>query len=818
MLRDDIFSCLDRNDGILVFPTENSARYYISEYVRTRRCAVLASRVIAFDRFREQFLPQHGNLEAVTPYHRLAFAAAFLEQNSERLKYFYNPAFPESRDRFVSFFTKILPSLEVRRSEFIRNRSLFADLSLLYDSYCAFLKENGLYEPDYEHCSRERLEGKYYLVGFDAESQMQLFYEELGRPAELVPLTLSAPWSNPLHIFDNECAEISTIFDMIEELCGGEVSYDDVILSSPDVQRLRPYLEREASERGIPLDFVTDIPLSDTVPGRYLTLLGTLYREKLSFSSVERFLLCTAFPFTEKVMQLNREIIKAMIENGVLSCGLEFSGDVMRHLVSAEAFEQYMMIKSSVISLAEAKDGAAVARAVHRLNTALFDTDEFGTEAEQRDRFSFILRELDSFSKLVSSLNLTLSSFYQLFLRQLQNTTYNLGAHEKGVKVYRYGQDYLIDVPYHFVFALSAQNTVRQDSELPFLEDYEISERMVVDTTDIVLRYYQSLSEGTYLSSSQETYDGAASAPFVFISEGLTRHEEYRNDESAGMYYRVHSFSRASDTAFSPHSSREDMGRELLLPSAEKPVLSYTQISEYERCPFAEGANVCFALRDTPDSFEPSVTDHMEIGNFLHKVMETFLERHVGVPFSTDCEDGYIAELQEVFRSLLADSFWFDQYTKDYIHTAYYGSMAAFIRAVNKELPSFTFEKSEKKLRRDYGSYVLKGFADTVGSSQGDSVIIDYKKGDAKVNAKGYQLLIYNRLLGKDSEKLLYFSFKDGCFRESASGEVIEAALDAAIEAAASGYAGGVWSYTDERNNCRGCSYRTLCRRRFSVR
>ena len=79
--KDEIFSLLDDDSLTLVFPTENAARYWLSSYVRERGCSILASRAIAFDRFREMFSPSDERRPA-DKYHRLAFTSSFLESRN----------------------------------------------------------------------------------------------------------------------------------------------------------------------------------------------------------------------------------------------------------------------------------------------------------------------------------------------------------------------------------------------------------------------------------------------------------------------------------------------------------------------------------------------------------------------------------------------------------------------------------------------------------------------------------------------------------------------------------------------------------------
>ena len=62
MVLEDLYRMVDQN-LILVFPTEESARAFSVSYVLERKKGILASSVIAFDRFAEQFYHDGGTAD-----------------------------------------------------------------------------------------------------------------------------------------------------------------------------------------------------------------------------------------------------------------------------------------------------------------------------------------------------------------------------------------------------------------------------------------------------------------------------------------------------------------------------------------------------------------------------------------------------------------------------------------------------------------------------------------------------------------------------------------------------------------------------------
>lgn len=828
MFRDQIFSLFDKRDGVVVFPTENSARYYLGEYVRARHTTVPADIAMAFDTFSSIFKPRHQELKSATKFHRIAFVSDFMERRSDLLRYFYNPAFPDSRDRFIPFLVSILPSVRIRNRSAIRNRAILADLSLLYEAYSDFLETNGLFEPGFEEPEvPDRLPAeKYYLVGYDAEPPMQQLVTALGCPdfIETVPSGLIP--EGRISQFDNENAELLFLFDRICTLRDEGVPDEDIILTTPDVERLRPFIKRVAAARSVPVSFVSEPPLTRTLPGIFLSLVEGVYNDEFSFFSLERLLLDSALPYTEENRARNRELICFMIDNNIIRGSQAFGREdqLYHELGRNEALQKhYGSIKSSIVSLFGAADGAAASKALHGLATYLFSAEEFLSSDEYDDRavFSFILGQMDTFSRILSSLPVKLgSSFFRLFMSELPSIPYTRQGTSGGIRIYSYAQSYLMDVKYHFVFALSDKNTRIVSRDNAFLEEYETCDTSGIDVTIPLLTYYQGVSEHAYLSTSRETYAGSASAPALFAGLGHVDKAHYSGDASYDTPIMAESFKAAKPLAFNRNTSASDIGLELKLPYQERPVISYSVLDSYVTCPFLSGISLLTPMNNNRDVFEPAFMDHRKIGSFLHRVVQNFLACHEGRMLVDAERDEYKNEIRKEFMHQL-EHFHFDTYTSIYLVNAYMSTMESFVDETLGKLPGFIFRSEETRLEASFDGYTLKGFADTLAESQGDCVIIDYKKGDARANAKTYQLLLYRKLLekkeGKHADILLYFSFKNGSYLPSSEDEELQDKMENDIALTVEGYRSGEWKYTDIRDNCSGCALRSICRRRFFI-
>ncbi len=820
-MKETIFNLFDKNDGILVFPTETISRYYLSEYARSRKVSLLASRAMAFDGFAALFAPHHDIEKPVNHFHRIAFASSFLEREGKELCYFYNPSYPESQERFIPFIVSILPELKLKRSEFISNRRLLNDLNKLFKAYCSFLDSHNLFEPGFEDHSlgnASDLASKYYLIAFDAEPNMQRLMEDLGDVSFIEKIELSTTCKVNYKLFENEKAELETLFSSLLALRRRGIPMEDIILSSPDIERLRPQLERLSKVYSIPLSFVSNPKIGESVPGRYLARLYSLYREDFSFVALERLLLDTSLPYRAEVLQLNRQLIRDMIDGNVVKGSREFSvkEDKLFSLLKGDVKEHYSKIKSLVLKASAAKDGFALQLALHLIGEYLFGKEEFRGNAENRDIYAFIMKTLMDFSIALKETDLEVKSLFSLFISELDRKSYVKQEKEEGIKVYTYGQDYLLKVPYHYLFAANDENTSKIDRELPFLEDYEVSERLDLDVSDALLTYYSQAGDETWISGSVNTYAGASSVPSLFLKQGLVERSSCSLSQSISLRDKQ-AFEKAAALAFAVSKDKLDK------PYPRDIKLSYSSISKYINCPFSAALDHLWHLDDkhTPVAFVPAGIDHLKIGSFLHSVVETFMERFKTEIMKEELREEYKEELSRIFKEQLAASHDADDYTKLYLTSIYLPAMLSFVDKTLEKLPGLQVVSIEEQLDDSLAGVPCTGFIDTVARSDGSLVLIDYKKGNADKNAKTYQLILYRELyslLHEEAEKLLYFSFQSGDYKVSEDNEEATEKLYSDIHTTEEGYRNGIWDMTDIRKNCDNCDKKLICRRRFFVK
>ena len=829
---EEIFRLLDQTDSTLVFPTENAARHWLCMYVRQRKASVLASRAIALDSFAKLFAPVDEKKPA-NKYHRLVFVSDFLSSRQTGLKYLYDDAFYPYRRRFISFLTAVLPQLSVLESCSGIGKTLYSDLSILKRRYKEFLEKYGLFEPEWEKHSADYYKGQssdYVLVGYQGDIQMQKLMAQLGDIKSVSSLDLKVSKAPCYEHYKTQEAELEALFQRLQNLKKKGVSVSDIIISTPALDILRQRLEKKACEYNIPLSFMGSVDILATVPGRYLSSLMQCLSERLSFHSLESLLLNSALGYLD--MSTNRSIIRFMIDNNIQGGSLDVKDDELIKALSrcglTKELSFYKSFKSALISLKKSSDADELIRNLHVITSLLFSSDEFNKAPHQdSDVYSFILSQLSDLGRTLSSLGLKMDDIFGIFMDQIQRLSYVPQDKTAGIKVYRYGQDQLLYVPYHFVIGLSDANSQTKESDLDFLEDHEVSSRATYDVTQKLFEYYASSGDNVYISGSEASYEGSSSAPTYFILNNAVVEKSFIPEPVFEKSDAV-SFAYASKTSFDETGEDLAKGASAFNRDPDSKPLSYSSISNYVKCPYMSFVESDY-LPGAPEYFEPAKQDDSEIGSFLHSVIEGFMNLHLGEFLYPEHLDEYHSQIEKTMDRMLEQNIIFDPYMKASIRGNYLDSLknALNLLLIPPKNPRtrgyvgpFKPLKNEYKLNKN-PSYI--GYIDTIIMDESGKIhLLDYKKGGADPT---YQLVLYRRLyeenpqFGSDVGECLFYSMGKSSFRGFSSDDWLMQSqkLDEDIQRLRNGYSSGTWNATPSKEACQRCKERSICRRRFNL-
>ena len=817
-LKKQILTLLDDERFTLVFPTETVKRFYLSEYVKERKCAVTADRALAFDDFASRYAPSFRDRRPADRYMRLIFSHAFLTDRGRELKYVYNPAYSETEPRFAPFISSILPSLGDLEKTELKKSELIQDLTLLKTAYGRFLDDHMLFEPGwFTHTVTDDSSGKIFLlVGYDAEPAMQKFMLETGSVPFIRGYAPEREDGAGYLSFENEKAEFTHLFDTLSALREKGVNGEDIIISTPDQKRVRERLQKEAEEREIPLSFTASVKLSETVSGRLFTALKKINDEELSFHALERLFMDPSFPLG--VGNTGRRLVMFMAANGLQKgsfSGHDRTEAKLRYRKGYEAeYELYRKLKASVRKLFTSP---GMLQNLKILFSFLLAEDEFEScPDETRDAHGFAIRELYRYTEILKTLDMKISNPFNAFVSELEKINYVSDVKKEGIKVYTYGEDYLLDVPYHFVIALSDDSYKKKDVSLPFLDDREVVYRRMCDVTLPLLSYYRVSGDSVTLSGSEVTYDGNANVPMAFLEE-----------ESSVTFVKAYEGRREPDRAVKRSLERSiafrrpkrsgEVRYDMKVPSPEECV-SYSAIADYTSCPFRDYlSRVLQVAKDNVTQFEPSAVKALDVGTFLHSAVEKFLMNHKGETLYHRDLEGYRRELDGAFDELLSVSH-FDLYARSYISATYKEGVTSLMDVLFSELGDGLYIRdiegyfeSVREGRTYIGRYDLM-----IENSRG-RILLDFKTGKTASNAKTFQLqfysLVWSEKTGEDVRELFYYSFSEQNLRSPDPESNMEEAVQRYLE----GTAEGEFPATPGKEACSSCDYRPVCRRRFFI-
>ncbi|MBP5162926.1 MAG: PD-(D/E)XK nuclease family protein, partial [Spirochaetales bacterium] len=490
------------------------------------------------------------------------------------------------------------------------------------------------------------------------------------------------------------------------------------------------------------------------------------------------------------------------------------------------AFELYRNMKSAITAIRRAHDGDELIKDIHGLTTLLFGDDEFSSSnPADRDVYSFMFSELAQITKAIRQTGIEIRDLFSVFMGEVENLSYVEQEKRTGIRVYSYGQDALINVPWHFVVGLNESNSLVQKKCLDFLEDHEVRTRESYDVTDNMLLYYTSSGDNVWISGSEVSYSGAQSTPTFFILNNAVK--EMRSPSFS--FYFEKADERSLETA--EKTFMGEIGNDYAV-AGNGPVidlsgvrLSYTSISNYARCPYRTYLQSDLT-KDIPDDFEPSKQDDKKIGSFLHEVVQAFMELHFGQVLSLENLEQYYAELEDQMDKALEKSRDFDDLTKICIKGKYMEALRSILDIMLKPSKKTGFIGPFMPLRNEYlldSDSSFTGRVDTIiQDTSGNIFLLDYKKGGGDAT---YQLVLYKRLYDKrppygDSVRACYFySMRDSKFKgiQDAKWQAQEEKLDQDIESLKTGYSSGDWKATPSKKSCERCEERSICRRRFNL-
>ena len=833
---EDLFDLAERG-CVIVFPTEESARGFAVQYVARRRKGLKASSAIAFDTFASSFFPRVSALEPASEIDRIIFSNYAAATLSSRFRYFTSSSYPEVKERLAPYIRSMLPNLADAMRMRKRSRAAESDLRLIEHEYKAFLARSGLYEPSFEDITVPELASEYVLVmpsAFPKEERIAAALHDNPRvhfidDADSSGLTIMK--------FCSEKEEIRALFCRIRELLDAGVPYSDIVISTAAADRLRVHLEEESYLFSIPLSFTSGRSVLASSAGAFLQSLSDIYSSSYSLDSLKSFFLNPAIPFKDHDGLL--KFIEAAISASISSAP-SFGKDRYMKIPSADGGDWYRSLRFTLDKLMTESDGEKTLQHLHALMGALLVPEQFNGNDGAAAVFSFAMRELGLFlagvkraEKAGYHINKPL---FPLFISYLENGRYVPKKKDEGIRVYPFTEDAALSARYRFIIALNDAECTVRIRKAGFLSDYEIADdRSDEDITSNILGAYSMFSDKLYLSAASETYSGYAlplsSLKTADFSSGS---DSWRAEQWHLASSRIYPLQQAG-YAQAVISSLRTVGRDDDFTYGKKGKavpgmlsLSFSAFDSYTHCPFVYALKYAFALDRIP-SYMPATLDTAEMGTRLHRVLERYYKGE-GCDPDSDIPRLFDEEMDGWMRGegLLPFAPRATDLIAANIRAVYLDNLVTICRAMDGMSKPFDdgLELWVSGDAEDAG-FSLKGKIDRLAlSSDGSSFIIfDYKSRNhyekSEMERQSFQMYIYRILVekkvGKTVSHAYFATLRDGMMCEAPAALSNEEVLSV-LKEAAEGIAAGDWHALPSDENCGGCGYRAICRRRFAVR
>ena len=792
MNRQLVFNELN-NNKVCVFHNEVIARYFAIEYASIYG-VIESSKTIAYDTFKEYFLPSHEGLKEVNNQIRELFLIDFFEKFD--LKYLINNDYPESISRFTSYLINILQQLKRLKDNTVFETlevDLINDVNLLFEKYNEFLDKNNLFEPSYENPSLEFapnsvLDKSYTIIASDTKAGCKKFLEKLNNPSfikliEVEKLDIDNNFNNNCNLitFDNSEELQNNLFRYVKELLDKDVLSRDIAITLCNFDSDISDIEYKAKRYDIPISKAKGYSIINYPGGKYLKYISDLYDNHFSLDDMKAFFLERSFPFQD--IKFNRNFIRLAIDANIDHGSNQIEADywIKRLIKHSEYKDFYWKFKNYVILINTCETVTELKKTLHLLEELLFVKDKGWRDSNGEKSYSFAIDKLDKIKEAMTFCKIVKTKqIFKMFYRLIEKENYVEQGGRDGIRIFEYPLSASLDIPYHFIVDINSKNSEVIDKPLsllpPSIEDQKIREEE--DLTSNIIKDYCFNSGNSIFLFSFNTYEGAQIAPPLFMENNSISKAEYKfkntpyldelqlwNDskelkEIELTNFQSETIKKASinildfdENGYVNNYIEEDVNNYLLnnIKTFDKyHVLNFssTSINLFEKCPYAFLYKYLYKTKK--DEFNVVDYSHLEIGNRIHKIFENFFKRIMkedGQFYSSKYEKYYElfeeikeAEFKDYFESELSPPITTQIYIKDRFKNLAKDFLDVEIKVFDT-YRSTEMEKSFKstneiQIEENSYYYGLNGKIDRIiNLNNGEYAIVDYKSGNPPVSA-----------------------------------------------------------------------------------
>ncbi len=574
---------------------------------KTQQKAVPAERFIAWDSFKGSNIKiRKKDANAVPSLLRKIFAMQIIESNKAciaankepLLKKIITSEYVQTSDSFYSWISSILPSLGTWKKYFDKaDKTKFEnslkdeenqDLLFLYTEYKKFLEENHLFEPSWEEIdfssgteneagTETEGGGIDNVAGTGGTPHFILFFPELledfadyKEPFAKAPnltliSTIDVANSGNTKITGNaknaeytqnvECRpEIITYSNARTELRKAalkirelhdknNVPWTSIALNVPEIQTLKPYVERELELYSIPYIMRSGSSYTKSCAGQIFNEIKACIDNNFSYDSVRTLLTDMYVPWLEK--ECNENLIREgfnrkclysyknspddtkLLDVWELSLSSGISGNTTERELAL-----YRKLKKCVLNFSTAKTFSDVRLAWFNFRETLLAKDNF---SEQSDLIlGQCLAELSSLIDIETSYDIHIKNPFSFFITHIETKTYQMQHSTEGISVFDYKVASCAAFEYQFVINANQKALTVQNKHLTFLNKEKRKSLGLIDS-DIASTAFIKLyaKDKAFFSSAEQGFSGFTIPHSFFVSsKEKNQAEEIKQEEN----------------------------------------------------------------------------------------------------------------------------------------------------------------------------------------------------------------------------------------------------------------------------------------------
>lgn len=674
-------------EPLFVFPTEIEKNSWIDWAVLNQGEsgveAVDCEQFIAWDDFKTAYIQSADETKNCIPaLIRKIFAQRILENCDLKKLIPIAEINKNSVFAFTDWLSGILPSLALWKkhydNDFKKNVAdgkteddeENGDLLKIYNEYCGLLKKFNFYEPSYSETNFSSRNKKIYLFYPTILQDFSEFIDELASSSDVTFVVLPETTEMPTCInYPDARKELRRLALQIRNLIDGGVDLSRVAINVPNLENIRPYIERELRLYEIPFVVRNGIPYTRNCGGDIFGKIKNCVDENFSLDSVRNLLLDGFIPWKNE--ESNLKLVQAGVKQRIVCSSseekdiwiLSFDGKIE---FQSEK-EYYEKLKGAVVAFKNAKSFRDLKIAWLEFSKEFIAEDEYKNNSEVYDLTDKILgriiTELSEFASLEEDFNekyssekLYLNNYLDFFVNEIEQKAYTPNEKKYGVNILNYRVAACADFDYHFIINANQNDITVPLKSLSFItnEDkrkflgltHEDEKNRIIKLSDdgsaeFVKLYNAQYRNGNdaaskgfqkkvFWSSAKVNFDGAA-ITHTALKEVEDDSKSIASDALGGISLPA-SWQKSS---FEKWAERTGLGEdeegefsESLKSKIKKTVLDengFTKISasamnSFYPCPKKWLFQNVMGIDD--EKYSARLAEANEIGNLYHKVLE----------------------------------------------------------------------------------------------------------------------------------------------------------------------------------------------------